>query len=196
MRGGGPDAHPHLASQCTAKCGERSVVTRDIRCSEDENLCDPNTRPVAEKDCTGPPCDRQWTVSDWGPVRKGPLGVCLERWAGHKARASSGCASVSPFSWCEDVGEEPGVLLIIMKHQGLYPKTGGPHGDPLLSMLCRSPCLSLCLLGGRCSVLPQGPLWVLSAQVTFFWVFEMCSSLCVCLYQTCSTSVIRTENVI
>lgn len=55
--------------QCTAKCGERSVVTRDIRCSEDEKLCDPNTRPVGEKNCTGPPCDRQWTVSDWGPVR-------------------------------------------------------------------------------------------------------------------------------
>nr|XP_031306764.1 ADAMTS-like protein 2 isoform X6 [Camelus dromedarius] len=53
--------------RCTAKCGERSVVTRDIRCSEDEKLCDPNTRPVGEKDCTGPPCDRQWTVSDWGP---------------------------------------------------------------------------------------------------------------------------------
>ena len=61
-------------SQCTAKCGERSVVTRDIRCSEDEKLCDPNTRPVGEKDCTGPPCDRQWTVSDWGPVRGGPWG--------------------------------------------------------------------------------------------------------------------------
>lgn len=59
------------SSQCTAKCGERSVVTRDIRCSEDEKLCDPNTRPVGEKDCTGPPCDRQWTVSDWGPVRAG-----------------------------------------------------------------------------------------------------------------------------
>lgn len=46
------------------------MVTRDIRCSEDEKLCDPNTRPVGEKDCTGPPCDRQWTVSDWGPVRQ------------------------------------------------------------------------------------------------------------------------------
>ncbi|XP_074218700.1 ADAMTS-like protein 2 isoform X4 [Camelus bactrianus] len=58
----------HAQSEpCTAKCGERSVVTRDIRCSEDEKLCDPNTRPVGEKDCTGPPCDRQWTVSDWGP---------------------------------------------------------------------------------------------------------------------------------
>uniref|UniRef100_A0A8C9A1A3 ADAMTS like 2 n=1 Tax=Prolemur simus TaxID=1328070 RepID=A0A8C9A1A3_PROSS len=63
----GPQWEMSEWSECTAKCGERSVVTRDIRCSEDEKLCDPNTRPVGEKNCTGPPCDRQWTVSDWGP---------------------------------------------------------------------------------------------------------------------------------
>ncbi|XP_060156192.1 ADAMTS-like protein 2 isoform X6 [Globicephala melas] len=70
----GPQWEMSEWSECTAKCGERSVVTRDIRCSEDETLCDPNTRPVGEKDCTGPPCDRQWTVSDWGPweLRAGP----------------------------------------------------------------------------------------------------------------------------
>ncbi|EMP34638.1 ADAMTS-like protein 2 [Chelonia mydas] len=56
-----------LKCKCSARCGERSVVTRDIRCSEDEKLCDMNTKPPAEKNCTGPPCDRQWTVSDWGP---------------------------------------------------------------------------------------------------------------------------------
>lgn len=58
-----------LCPQCSARCGERSVVTRDIRCSEEEKLCDASARPLAEKNCTGPPCDRQWTVSDWGPVR-------------------------------------------------------------------------------------------------------------------------------
>ncbi|KAG8509455.1 ADAMTS-like protein 2 [Galemys pyrenaicus] len=63
----GPQWEMSEWSECTAKCGEQSVVTRDIRCSEDEELCDPNTRPAGEKDCTGPPCDRQWTVSDWGP---------------------------------------------------------------------------------------------------------------------------------
>ncbi|XP_047381235.1 ADAMTS-like protein 2 isoform X4 [Sciurus carolinensis] len=63
----GPQWEMSEWSECTAKCGERSVVTRDIRCSEDEKLCDPSTRPVGEKNCTGPPCDRQWTVSDWGP---------------------------------------------------------------------------------------------------------------------------------
>lgn len=60
---------PILSWQCSARCGEQSVVTRDIRCSEDEKLCDAGARPLAEKNCTGPPCDRQWTVSDWGPVR-------------------------------------------------------------------------------------------------------------------------------
>ncbi|XP_062062845.1 ADAMTS-like protein 2 [Lepus europaeus] len=63
----GPQWEMSEWSECTAKCGEHSVVTRHIRCSEDERLCDPNTRPVGEKNCTGPPCDRQWTASDWGP---------------------------------------------------------------------------------------------------------------------------------
>uniref|UniRef100_A0A8D0CA45 ADAMTS like 2 n=1 Tax=Salvator merianae TaxID=96440 RepID=A0A8D0CA45_SALMN len=58
-------------SECTAKCGERSVVSRDIRCSEEEGLCDASTKPLAEKNCTGVPCDRQWTVSDWGPCSGG-----------------------------------------------------------------------------------------------------------------------------
>ncbi|XP_040261551.1 ADAMTS-like protein 2 [Bufo bufo] len=63
----GPQWEMSEWSECTAKCGERSIVTRDVRCSEDEKLCDPSTRPPSEKNCTGPPCDRQWTVSDWGP---------------------------------------------------------------------------------------------------------------------------------
>ncbi|XP_063791870.1 ADAMTS-like protein 2 [Pseudophryne corroboree] len=63
----GPQWEMSEWTECTAKCGERSVVTRDVRCSEDEKMCDPSTRPPAEKNCTGPPCDRQWTVSDWGP---------------------------------------------------------------------------------------------------------------------------------
>ncbi|XP_058148841.1 ADAMTS-like protein 2 isoform X2 [Dasypus novemcinctus] len=66
-----PDCGPQWEmsewSECPARCGEQSVVTRDIRCSEDEELCDPDARPAGEKNCTGPPCDRQWTVSDWGP---------------------------------------------------------------------------------------------------------------------------------
>ncbi|NXC83344.1 ATL2 protein, partial [Cercotrichas coryphoeus] len=65
----GPQWEMSEWSECSARCGERSVVTRDIRCSEEEKLCDASARPLAEKNCTGPPCDRQWTVSDWGPVR-------------------------------------------------------------------------------------------------------------------------------
>ncbi|KAM4663365.1 ADAMTS-like protein 2 [Discoglossus pictus] len=67
----GPQWEMSEWSECTAKCGERSIVTRDVRCSEDEKLCDINTKPPSEKNCTGPPCDRQWTVSDWGPCSGG-----------------------------------------------------------------------------------------------------------------------------
>ncbi|OCT65269.1 hypothetical protein XELAEV_18041507mg [Xenopus laevis] len=63
----GPQWEMSEWSECTAKCGERSIVTRDVRCSEDEKLCDINNKLPSEKNCTGPPCDRQWTVSDWGP---------------------------------------------------------------------------------------------------------------------------------
>ncbi|XP_031747432.1 ADAMTS-like protein 2 [Xenopus tropicalis] len=63
----GPQWEMSEWSECSAKCGERSAVTRDVRCSEDEKLCDVNTKPPSEKNCTGPSCDRQWTVSDWGP---------------------------------------------------------------------------------------------------------------------------------
>ncbi|XP_029816428.1 ADAMTS-like protein 2 [Manacus vitellinus] len=66
----GPQWEMSEWSECSARCGERSVVTRDIRCSEEEKLCDASARPLAEKNCTGPPCDRQWTVSDWGPCTK------------------------------------------------------------------------------------------------------------------------------
>nr|XP_030142906.3 ADAMTS-like protein 2 isoform X5 [Taeniopygia guttata] len=67
----GPQWEMSEWSECPARCGERSVVTRDIRCSEEEKLCDASARPLAEKNCTGPPCDRQWTVSDWGPCSGG-----------------------------------------------------------------------------------------------------------------------------
>ncbi|XP_078498084.1 ADAMTS-like protein 2 [Lissotriton helveticus] len=67
----GPQWEMSEWSECTAKCGERSLVTRDVRCSESESMCDPATKPPAEKNCTGAPCDRQWTVSDWGPCSGG-----------------------------------------------------------------------------------------------------------------------------
>ncbi|XP_077162842.1 ADAMTS-like protein 2 isoform X3 [Paroedura picta] len=67
----GPQWEMSEWSECTARCGERSTVSRDIRCSEEERLCEANPRPPAEKNCSGPPCDRQWTVSDWGPCSGG-----------------------------------------------------------------------------------------------------------------------------
>uniref|UniRef100_A0A8C8DFF4 PLAC domain-containing protein n=1 Tax=Oncorhynchus tshawytscha TaxID=74940 RepID=A0A8C8DFF4_ONCTS len=52
---------------CPAKCGRRAQVTREVRCSDETKSCDPLTRPLNTKNCTGPPCERQWTVSEWGP---------------------------------------------------------------------------------------------------------------------------------
>ncbi|XP_061625029.1 ADAMTS-like protein 2 isoform X5 [Phyllopteryx taeniolatus] len=54
-------------TECTAKCGRRDQVTRDVRCSEESRPCDPMTKPAGVKNCTGPPCERHWTVSEWGP---------------------------------------------------------------------------------------------------------------------------------
>ncbi|XP_072422234.1 ADAMTS-like protein 2 isoform X1 [Chiloscyllium punctatum] len=69
----GPQWEMSEWSECTAKCAERVTVTREVRCSKQEWLCDEKTKPPSQKDCVGPPCDRQWTVSDWGPC-SGPCG--------------------------------------------------------------------------------------------------------------------------
>ncbi|XP_069039370.1 ADAMTS-like protein 2 [Lepisosteus oculatus] len=54
-------------TECPAKCGKRGIVTREVRCSDEKKPCDPASRPPASKNCTGPPCERQWTASEWGP---------------------------------------------------------------------------------------------------------------------------------
>uniref|UniRef100_A0A672Z045 ADAMTS-like 2 n=1 Tax=Sphaeramia orbicularis TaxID=375764 RepID=A0A672Z045_9TELE len=54
-------------TECPAKCGRRAQVTRDVRCSDETRPCDPMTKPPGVKNCTGPPCERHWTVSEWGP---------------------------------------------------------------------------------------------------------------------------------
>ncbi|KAM7391051.1 hypothetical protein PAMP_021768 [Pampus punctatissimus] len=54
-------------TECPAKCGRRAQVTRDVRCSDETRPCDPMTKPLNIKNCTGPPCERHWTVSEWGP---------------------------------------------------------------------------------------------------------------------------------
>uniref|UniRef100_A0A3Q2R082 ADAMTS like 2 n=1 Tax=Fundulus heteroclitus TaxID=8078 RepID=A0A3Q2R082_FUNHE len=54
-------------TECPAKCGRKAQVTRDVRCSDETRSCDPMTQPPHIKNCTGPPCERHWTVSEWGP---------------------------------------------------------------------------------------------------------------------------------
>uniref|UniRef100_A0A8C4F1S5 ADAMTS-like 2 n=1 Tax=Dicentrarchus labrax TaxID=13489 RepID=A0A8C4F1S5_DICLA len=54
-------------TECPAKCGRKAQVTRDVRCSDETRPCDAMTKPPNIKNCTGPPCERHWTVSEWGP---------------------------------------------------------------------------------------------------------------------------------
>uniref|UniRef100_A0A8C5DZY5 PLAC domain-containing protein n=1 Tax=Gouania willdenowi TaxID=441366 RepID=A0A8C5DZY5_GOUWI len=42
------------AQHCPAKCGQKGQVTREVRCSDET------------RNCSGPPCERHWTVSEWG----------------------------------------------------------------------------------------------------------------------------------
>ncbi|XP_028987460.1 ADAMTS-like protein 2 isoform X2 [Betta splendens] len=59
-------------SECSARCGSRGVRTRDVRCSTEVLPCNRSFQPLLHQECEGPPCDRRWTVSDWGPCS----GVC------------------------------------------------------------------------------------------------------------------------
>ncbi|KAF1518244.1 ADAMTS-like protein 2, partial [Eudyptula minor] len=54
-------------SECSARCGTQGTRKREVRCSVEAPLCDESQKPSSEKACTGPPCDRRWTASDWGP---------------------------------------------------------------------------------------------------------------------------------
>ncbi|XP_010084653.1 PREDICTED: ADAMTS-like protein 2, partial [Pterocles gutturalis] len=54
-------------SECSARCGTQGTMKREVRCSVEAPLCDESQKPSSEKMCTGPPCDRRWTASDWGP---------------------------------------------------------------------------------------------------------------------------------
>ncbi|XP_062873362.1 ADAMTS-like protein 2 [Trichomycterus rosablanca] len=58
-------------SECSARCGRQGVRNREVRCSMDARLCNESTRPSGQRECEGPPCDRRWTVSDWGPCSGG-----------------------------------------------------------------------------------------------------------------------------
>uniref|UniRef100_A0A8B9QB90 PLAC domain-containing protein n=1 Tax=Apteryx owenii TaxID=8824 RepID=A0A8B9QB90_APTOW len=54
-------------SECSARCGTQGTMKREVRCSVEAPLCDESRKPSSEKVCTGPPCDRRWIASDWGP---------------------------------------------------------------------------------------------------------------------------------
>ncbi|CAN0222780.1 unnamed protein product [Bubo scandiacus] len=54
-------------SECLARCGTQGTMKREVRCSVEAPLCDESRKPSSEKVCTGLPCDRRWTASDWGP---------------------------------------------------------------------------------------------------------------------------------
>ncbi|XP_030607943.1 ADAMTS-like protein 2 isoform X3 [Archocentrus centrarchus] len=70
----GPQWEVSEWSECSARCGSQGVRTRDVRCSMERRLCNESSRPIESQECEGPPCDRRWTVSDWGPCS----GVCGE----------------------------------------------------------------------------------------------------------------------
>ncbi|XP_035027385.2 ADAMTS-like protein 2 isoform X2 [Hippoglossus stenolepis] len=70
----GPQWEVSEWSQCSARCGSRGVRTREVRCSMEMRLCNKSSQPIESQECEGPPCDRRWTVSDWGPCS----GVCGE----------------------------------------------------------------------------------------------------------------------
>ncbi|XP_030631681.1 ADAMTS-like protein 2 [Chanos chanos] len=72
-KGCGPQWEVSDWSECSARCGGRGLRSREVRCSMETQLCNETMRPVSEKECEGPPCDRRWTVSDWGPC-SGPCG--------------------------------------------------------------------------------------------------------------------------
>ncbi|XP_026229570.1 ADAMTS-like protein 2 isoform X2 [Anabas testudineus] len=63
----GPQWEVSEWSECSARCGSRGVQTREVRCSMEMRLCNKSSQPIESQECEGPPCDRRWTVSDWGP---------------------------------------------------------------------------------------------------------------------------------
>lgn len=73
-KGCGPQWEVSEWSECSARCGNRGIMRREVRCSVEPRLCNEFTKPSNKKECTGPPCDRRWTASDWGPCS----GACGE----------------------------------------------------------------------------------------------------------------------
>ncbi|RVE61073.1 hypothetical protein OJAV_G00166980 [Oryzias javanicus] len=63
----GPQWEVSEWTECSARCGSHGLRTREVRCSTERRTCNKTTQPAEREECEGPPCDRRWTVSDWGP---------------------------------------------------------------------------------------------------------------------------------
>ncbi|XP_064416219.1 ADAMTS-like protein 2 [Latimeria chalumnae] len=72
-KGCGPQWEVSAWSECSARCGGKGVMKREVRCSVEAHLCDESSKPVSEEECAGPLCDRRWSASEWGPC-SGPCG--------------------------------------------------------------------------------------------------------------------------
>ncbi|XP_024124771.1 ADAMTS-like protein 2 isoform X2 [Oryzias melastigma] len=63
----GPQWEVSEWTECSARCGSHGLRTREVRCSTEKRKCNKTYQPAEREECEGPPCDRRWTVSDWGP---------------------------------------------------------------------------------------------------------------------------------
>ncbi|CAI5692242.1 ADAMTS-like protein 2 isoform X2 [Oreochromis niloticus] len=63
----GPQWEVSEWSECSAHCGSWGIRTREVRCSMERRQCNESSRPIESQECEGQPCDRRWSVSDWGP---------------------------------------------------------------------------------------------------------------------------------
>lgn len=90
-----PGADLFCPLQCSARCGTQGTMKREVRCSVEASLCDESQKPSSEKACTGPPCDRRWTASDWGPVS--PEGLLLL--AANAGRREQGLSHATALFW-------------------------------------------------------------------------------------------------
>ncbi|XP_056280131.1 ADAMTS-like protein 2 isoform X4 [Pseudoliparis swirei] len=125
----GPQWEVSEWSECSARCGSRGVRTREVRCSMEMSLCNKSSQPIESQDCEGPPCDRRWTVSDWGPCS----GVCGE---GRMVRAVT-CRSSGGVVMSEDQCDQ------LLRPLAIYPcgdRDCAPHWVEQEWQQCNATC--------------------------------------------------------
>ncbi|XP_036941017.1 ADAMTS-like protein 2 isoform X2 [Acanthopagrus latus] len=125
----GPQWEVSEWSECSARCGSRGVRSREVRCSMEMRLCNKSSQPIESQECEGPPCDRRWTVSDWGPCS----GVCGE---GRMVRAVM-CRSSSGIVMSEEQCDQS------LRPLAIYPcgdRDCAPHWVEQEWQQCNSTC--------------------------------------------------------